>query len=352
VAGVLEIPSVLLDRRAATRQKLDRLQDEFEINELVEGRCPNVTVLATGSLGRAESGPRSDLDVFLIDTAREDEPRLSNLDGILLRADLIRAARDAGFDEFSRDGEYLVVHHVGDLLSLVGTREDDSTNAFTARMLLLLESRALFGRGAYARCVQAAIAVYSRDAKAAETFLPRFLINDIVRYWKTLCLNYEAKRHDLHVERAGQPKEDPGRERERLARIERLEGEHRLELLKLRFNRLWTCFNGLAFLLSGVKDDRLTKEHVLRMVELSPVERAQELAERLPETQAPLSRMLKYYAEFLELTGQEKAAVIARLADREANRAERARGERFGDAMSEVIDITSRHAGADRYLLL
>lgn len=203
MAGDIDVPQVLIDRERATHLKLALLRDQFEIYGLVEGRCPHLAVLATGSLGRGESGRRSDLDVFLIDTARADEQRLSNIDGILLRADLIKAAHGAGFEEFSRDGEYLVVHHIGDLLSFLGTREDDSTNAFTARMLLLLESRVLLAPRAYDRCIDAAIAVYARDAKEAAEFVPHFLINDIVRYWKTLCLNYEAKRHNLHKNAPG-----------------------------------------------------------------------------------------------------------------------------------------------------
>jgi len=132
----------------------------------------------------------------------------------------------------------------------------------------------------------------------------------------------------------------------------RLEGELRLDLLKLRFNRLWTCFNGLAYLLAGVAEGLVTKQHVLRMVALSPIERARDLATKLPETREPLTAMLAYYGEFLELANREKSDIVAYLEDRDANKRARALGERFGDGMAKVIDITSERAGAQRFLLL
>ena len=338
----LSVPEVLVERRAATDETLQRLREQFDIFDLGEPEHPHVTILATGSLGRGELRARSDLDVFLIDAANGDELRLGNLEGILLRANLIHAARGARFADFSGDGRYLVVHHIDDLLRSLGTREDESSNAFTARMLLLLESRPLRARDAYERCLRAAVDVYSRDAGDGTSFAPYFLINDIVRYWKTLCLNYEAKRHELHDARAGRDAE----------RAQVLESEHRFDLLKLRFNRLWTCFNGLAYLLAGVADGRLEKSHVLAMAQMTPVERARELVVSVPATLVPLNRALRLYGQFLQLAGRSKQDVMAYLSDRDANQQTRARGRSFGDAMAEVIDITSTQAGAERFLLL
>lgn len=70
-------------------------------------------------------------------------------------------------------------------------------------MLLILESRALLGASFYEKAVSDVIAEYWRDYEQNSTeFLPVFLINDVLRFWKTLCLNYEdrtneARRSDL-----------------------------------------------------------------------------------------------------------------------------------------------------------
>jgi hypothetical protein len=37
---------------------------------------------------------------------------------------------------------------------------------------------------------------YYRDEHGKKSFRPLFLLNDLLRYWRTLCLNYEARRHD------------------------------------------------------------------------------------------------------------------------------------------------------------
>jgi hypothetical protein len=352
VSDQIIVPDVLLKRRQGTARKLELLALQFEIFGLCEGRDPHVVLLATGSLGRHEAGSRSDLDVFLVDTAREQEHELRNLDSILLRADLIKAARQAEFDDFSRDGEYLIVHRIREVLSFLGTREDDSSNAFTARLLLLLESHLLLGADAYERCVSDVIGMYSRDAKSDTNFAPHFLINDIVRYWKTLCLNYEGKRHAYHVARQ-QP--IPSARADAAAHREAIETMHvdlRVDLLKLRFNRLWTCFNGLAFLLAGVEDRWVSREHVRELVALTPVERAVALASRLPATAEFLQTALALYGEFLTQTDGEKGVVRMRFSSDETYHTARASGSDFGDQMDEVIRIAADHAGLQRFLLL
>lgn len=350
MSDALEVPSHLVGRRQATGEAVERLLGSFEPHELTEERLPQVALYATGSLGRGEVGSRSDLDVFLIDAPQPGEPSLRNIDSIEFLADLIRAARAAEFGEFSGDGRFLKVHPLSALLEFLGTRQDDSTNVFTARMLLLLESEPLLGQDAFERCVDAVVDIYSRDAKGDETFRPAFLANDIVRYWKTLCLNYEAKRHEYHAARNALSKN--GGDQEREGKVERLRVSLRVDLLKLRFNRLWTCFNGLAFLLAGADDRQVSKDHIRQMVSLKPVERAIELSELLPETTAPLQVALDEYAAFLERTDRAKAEVEADVADQTAYEEMQNSAEEFAGAMDSVIHLVGDHSGLGRFLLL
>ena len=345
----LQVPAHLADRRRATDGALQRLQASFQTFELVEGRLPHVALYATGSLARREVGSRSDLDVFLIDTSGPDEVALKNLDKIELLADLIRAARAAGFGAFSADGEYLTVHRLAELLRFLGTRMDDSTNVFTARMLLLLESEPLVGRDAYCRAVDAVIDVYSRDAKGDEAFRPTFLVNDIVRYWKTLCLNYEAKRHDYHDAKA----------RSRLAgddshddQTSALKISLRVDLLKLRFNRLWTCFNALSFLLAGVEERSVSKERVRELIATKPVDRALAIARTVPDTEAALQAALDQYASFLEATDRPKADVEALFSSDSTYDEIKVGAATFAEAMNEVIRMLGQRSGVERWLLL
>jgi len=38
--------------------------------------------------------------------------------------------------------------------------------------------------------------MYIRDGTGRQDYRPLFLLNDILRYWRTICLNYERTRHD------------------------------------------------------------------------------------------------------------------------------------------------------------
>src|SRR5580658_2234467 len=66
---------------------------------------------------------------------------LKHLDEICIKADLIEVTRKLRIPEFSGDGRYLAHYSVHEFTKALGTPEDDVTNTFTARLLLLLESR-------------------------------------------------------------------------------------------------------------------------------------------------------------------------------------------------------------------
>lgn len=64
----------------------------------------------------------------------------------------------------------------------------------TARLLLLLESKALTNDSLYDGSIRRVLDNYFRDGKGRKDFRPLFLLNDVLRYWRTLCLNYERTR--------------------------------------------------------------------------------------------------------------------------------------------------------------
>jgi predicted nucleotidyltransferase len=327
---VLEIPPALIQRRQDSGERLSELKGAFAAMLLREERFPSVTVYATGSLGRNEIGPSSDLDVFLVDTAAEEHDRLRNLQRIQLLSDLIKAAESARFGSFSRDGEFLVVHPLDELVSALGTRDDDYSNVFTARMLLLLESQPLLGDAAYVAAVERVLDLYWRDCDDPDSFWPTFLINDIVRYWKTLCLSYEGQRHAT-------------------------EGAHdisHLDLLKLKFNRVWMCFNGLAYILHGFRDNNVSRDHVRRLVSLTPLQRIEEIAAANPEATPAINELLEHYAWFLTVTSVEKQVAVEFFRDQTNYNNGRERGSAFGDAVGRLVDAVAVKTPLQRYLLI
>src|SRR5258706_564192 len=138
---------------------------------------------------------RSDLDLFIVGkSGARAERLLKSLDEICIKADLIEASRELGFPDFSGDGAYLEHYTVQQLVKTLGKPEDDVDNTFTARVLLLLESHPLLERGVYSEVTRDVISAYWRDyADHKHEFMPAFLTNDILRLWRTFCVNYEAR---------------------------------------------------------------------------------------------------------------------------------------------------------------
>jgi predicted nucleotidyltransferase len=142
----LKMGAVLETRRSKTKSRFQELQVELQEAELLAG--DKACVYATGSFGRGEASVHSDLDVFILDRGENGttNPELSNLDEICIKANLIKTTRKLKIREFSRGGEYLVRYTVRELVQTLGKRTDDASNTFTARLLLLLESKPLFGK--------------------------------------------------------------------------------------------------------------------------------------------------------------------------------------------------------------
>jgi len=79
---------------------------------------------------------------------------------------------------------------VAELAGNIGLDADSNTN-LTRRMLLLLESRELHG-DARDEAVSTILGRYLNEG--VKSFRPpRFLLNDVVRYWRTICVDFEGK---------------------------------------------------------------------------------------------------------------------------------------------------------------
>jgi len=219
----------LADRRDQTRTRIEQLRNQLkEAEALAEGKA---CVYATGSFGRCEASSHSDLDLFILAKNNTDEKSsLRRLDEIRIKADLIEVAKKLGFPEFSRDGQYLDQHTVYEFTHTLGTEHDDVTNTFTARLLLLLESCALLEKAVYEEVIGDVVAAYWRDYEDHKSdFMPAFLANDILRLWRTFCVNYEARTT-------------------RKPDLEKAKGK--IKNYKLKHSRMLTCYSALVYLLA------------------------------------------------------------------------------------------------------
>ena len=153
---------LLSERRGFSTRRLQEVQSS--INDF-DGlaNLPNLCIYVTGSYGRLEASPHSDLDLFFINTGSFDTNRIPATTKTLLDAHLIRATKELGLPDFSDDGKYLSVHYLDDMKTTLGSSDDDFENRFTARLLLLLESRPLYNENVYRQVLEEVVASYFRD---------------------------------------------------------------------------------------------------------------------------------------------------------------------------------------------
>ena len=333
---VSELPA----RRLQTKERIGEIRSELgPAAKLADGKA---CVYATGSYGRAEASKFSDLDLFILGKndgivgpdGREGN-LLKRLDEICIKADLIEITRKMGISEFSGDGKYLIHYSVQELTKTLGTQEDDVTNTFTARLLLLLESRPLMGDGVYHEAVDDVIAAYWRDYEDHKaTFIPAFLANDILRLWRTFCVNYEARTERVPDEQKAKGK---------------------VKNYKLKHNRLLTCYSALLYLLA-IYDDKSTVDpgDARKMISLTPTERLEWLMgqSRLAHAHAVIEGLLAQYDIFLSTSNVEERTLISSFMDKAIARKFMEGSYKFGDLMFEAINKIGNNSKFHRLLVV
>jgi predicted nucleotidyltransferase len=288
---------------------------------------PDLCVYATGSYARGDASKYSDLDVFLV----HQQPRFSKVSTVLATAELIRASRDLSLPEFSGNGEYLQVHHLSDMKDKLGSPEDDHKNHFTARLLLLLESTPLYNAIAYDSVITSIVESYFRDYHDhTEGFRPIFLANDIIRFWKTLCLNYEHRRNRPSTDQDAKNK-------------------NHLKNLKLKFSRMTTCFSTVITLAS---QDAIGPKELVGTVKQTPWERIIRVTKTLGDTTAVLDSLQSEYAWFLAQTGRPEKETLLWISDEEERIRAFAHARNYGAAMFKLLSVASAEKDIFRYLIM
>ena len=305
-------------RRAEASARLDELRTALSrAAEIAEGKA---CVYVTGSFGRGEASRHSDLDLFIVGRADGDRRLLSRLDEISIEAQLIEGSRKLGFPEFSGDGEYLQHYTASRLVESLGTPQDDAANTFTARLLLLLESRPLIGPDTYSEAIDQVLEKYWLEFEDhRDDFMPAFLGNDILRLWRTFCVNYEARTMREPAEK---------------------KAKRRLKNYKLKHSRLLTCYSGLAFLLATfVEHGTVRRQDARQMVELSPTQRLEWLSgrSRFEACRATIAELLESYERFLSNTDAPEPALIGRFMDAATSSIWLEEMGRFGDLMWRLL---------------
>jgi predicted nucleotidyltransferase len=308
--------SIFEDRRNYSEQRIAQLRDE--IGQAVIGiDLPDLAIFTVGSYGRSEASPHSDIDLFFTyqqtissDTRRTNEYRLFGR--------LIDLVDGLGYPPLSNDAEFLRTQDLQEMLADLGSPNDDHKNYFTSRMLLLLESKPLYGTENYDAIIGAIIEAYYRDyPKHSDKFRAWFLLNDIMRFWKTLLLNYENKRNR-------------GRDEDPEADV-----RARVKNFKLKFSRATTCFATICAI--GSFGDAVDQETIKEIVSVTPRERLELVRANIPSLDKELNDVLESYAWFLGQT----ASLTEELRDRFRDSVTRSemfeRADSYADQLFELI---------------
>lgn len=209
------------------------------------------------------------------------------------------------------------------MIRATGSPRDDSDNLFTARMLLMLESQPLTNDSLYDLSVERVVEHYFRDGAGRKDFRPLFFLNDVLRYWRTLCLNYEYYRNE------------PGRPWWK-------------KNLNLKFSRKLTIFSTVLALMSGDIQD---KQQLITLCDMTPIQRLASALDAIDDDGLldGFTQLLDDYELFLQAKAENK--VEDRANTRYVNRYSDA-AERFGKFFEQAVMSHRIDGVLRRYLFL
>jgi predicted nucleotidyltransferase len=278
--------------------QLQQIHELLTSNQIDVGDTLSVVVF--GSLARGEVTSGSDIDWTLLVDGPVDPTHYktaARIREILLEAKLAEPATTGTFGTISSSHD--IAHHIGGL--------EDSNRNMTRRLLLLLESVSPLGDDVRKRVIRAVLDRYIvwgaglPGESNPKLRVPRFLLNDVVRYWRTMAVDYAAKKW------------------------EQLDKKWAIRNSKLRVTRKMTFVKGLLLCfdceiftdtepwvkpVAGIQSwdeaERRLASGMNSIVELTPIDVLSRLLLRLNMPELAM-RLLRSYNEFLSLIDQEVA---------------------------------------------
>ena len=161
-----------------TEGKLEEIR-----NRLEELPFDGAAVLVYGSFARREASAQSDIDYVMISDGTEMAPELSERVRCAIHSIVPNSP--------SEDGAFGEPVNRGEILANIGG-DDDSNKNITRRILLLLEGEWLFNKEGLRGFRREILGRYIGEGMTDHQ-LALFLLNDIIRYYRTVAVDYEFK---------------------------------------------------------------------------------------------------------------------------------------------------------------
>lgn len=159
-------------------------------------------------------------------------------------------------------------------------------------------------------------------------------MNDILRLWRTFCVNYEARTQaDPPVRKA----------------------KRRLKHHKLAHSRLLTCFSMIAGLLAHyVRAGTVSLDDALALCLRSPTERIEDIAADTGDATvaAKAVAVLGLYEQFLSDTDKPERTLLDEFAVSADHEQFTRKAWTFGDGVHELLRSIGRESGLYRLLIV
>jgi predicted nucleotidyltransferase len=173
--------------RTTTEEKRASLRLAFE------GRiAADTSLVVFGSVAREEMTSGSDFDwILLVDGQAQPEHAEQ-------RHAIASELNRLGFQKPGRSGVFGCMIGSHDIVHEIGGEDDTNSNT-TRRVLLLLESLPIGNCEAYDRVRRQILKGYLHDDRgltrsSSAIRVPRFLLNDLTRYWRTVTVDFVYKQ--------------------------------------------------------------------------------------------------------------------------------------------------------------
>ncbi|WP_205894409.1 nucleotidyltransferase domain-containing protein [Pseudomonas edaphica] len=247
-----------------------------------------LTIVTTGSYGRGEASEESDLDLFVFFDSEGAE------DCVCAEKRSIRTIVEKYIKKAPGDtgtfGSGVVVSFNEMLQNLGGDK--DFNDLLTRRMLFLLEGKWLYGESRFKAYRTELLNKYVKVGDP-DRQISRFLLNDIIRYYRTITTDFEFKVTESNKSWG-------------------------LRNVKLRFSRKLLYFGGVISVAETAFEGQTTKnEKLAEILDKTVLERVQDIGVDNPHT----NEIIEIYQEFLQTIECPKNRSVLELVTK-TNRAE------------------------------